>query len=384
MNRSDLPIAPPKLARQPAFYVFLMLLMSCFGLVGLEQVGYVTTRPAAWLLSVVLLAATAMPAGVIIYRLDQFEPEPASLITVALLWGGVVALAFAALVNTQALDFLQHMLPAVRVDSWAAALVAPVDEELYKGAGLVIIYLMARSEFDSVMDGLVYGAMIGLGFQVMENVQYFMLAAGDSGGHTGPVVTMFFLRVVLSGLYSHMLFSGLMGFGFAYFVTQQGRTLARRLGVFALFAFLSWAAHFVWNSPWLESLMTQGTGAFALALVIKGLPFLTLLVLLVVFARRREGRAFAALMKSEVGSDAVSAEEFQVLRSSRRRRRALRRMKKSGGRSARSVLKQLMREQMNLALFHAKVRSTEHPALEAQRDVVRHLKGRMAGAGQTG
>jgi RsiW-degrading membrane proteinase PrsW (M82 family) len=383
MNGSALPTAPPRLARQPVFYLFLMLLMSCFGLVGLEQVGYVTTNPGAWLLSVVLLAATAIPAGVIIYRLDQFEPEPASLIVVALLWGGVVALAFAALVNTWALDFLQHMLPAVRVDSWAAALVAPIDEELYKGAGLVIIYLMARAEFDSVMDGLVYGAMIGLGFQVMENIQYFMFAAGDSG-QASAVVGTYFLRVILSGLYSHMLFSGLMGFGFAYFVTQRGRTLGRRLGVFALCAFLSWAAHFVWNSPWLESLMSQGTGAFVLALVIKGLPFLSLLVLLVVFARRREGRAFAALMKSEVGSEAVSVEEFQMLSSARRRRRTLRKMKKSRGSSARSVLKQLMREQMNLALFHAKVGSTEHPALEAQRDVVRRLKERLAGLGQTG
>ncbi len=384
MNDSALSTAPPGLARQPAFYLFLMLLVSCFGLVGLEQVGYITTNPAAWLLSVVLLAATAIPAGVIIYRLDQFEPEPASLIVVALLWGGVVALAFAALVNTWALDFLQHMLPAVRVDAWAAAVVAPIDEELYKGAGLVMIYLMARAEFDSVMDGLVYGAMIGLGFQVVENVQYFMVAAGDAGGQTGPVVTMFFLRVILSGLYSHMLFSGLMGFGFAYFVTQRGSTLSRRLSIFTLFAFLSWAAHFVWNSPWLESLMSKGTGAFALALVIKGLPFLILLVMLVVFARRREGRAFAALMKSEVGSEAVSAGEFQVLLSGRRRRRALRKMKKSGGGYARSVLKQLMRQQMNLALFHAKVRSTEHPALEAQRDVVRRLRERLVGAARAG
>jgi RsiW-degrading membrane proteinase PrsW (M82 family) len=379
MNGSVLPTAAPRLTRQPAYWLFLMLLALCFGLVGLEQVGYITVNPGAWLLSVVLLAATAIPAGLIIYRLDQFEPEPASLIVIALLWGGVVALAFAALVNTLAFDVLQHLMPAVRVDSWAAALVAPVDEELYKGAGLVMIYLMARAEFDGVMDGLVYGAMIGLGFQVMENIQYFMVAAGESG-QAGPVVSMYFLRVVLSGLYSHMLFSGLLGFGFAYFVTQRDRTLARRLGIFALFAGLSWSAHFVWNSPWLESHMTELGGLAAVALI-KGLPFLILLVMLVIFARRREGRAFAALIKSEVGSEAVSAEEFQVLRSNRRRRRALRRMKASKGRSARAVLKQLMREQMNLALFHAKVESTEHPALEAQREVVRQLKARLAGTG---
>ena len=64
------------------------------------------------------------------------------------------------------------------------------------------------------MDGLVYGAMIGLGFQVIENVQYFMLAASQSDGQAGAVVGMFFLRVVLSGLYSHMLFTRRHGLRF--------------------------------------------------------------------------------------------------------------------------------------------------------------------------
>ena len=83
-------------------------------------------------------------------------------------------------------------------------------------------------------------------------------------------------------------------------------------------------------------------------------------------------------MKSEVGSDAVSAEEFHVLSSGRRRRRALRRMKKTGGRPARSLLKQLMREQMNLALFHSKSGASGHPAVEVQRDKIRELKARLA------
>jgi hypothetical protein len=41
----------------------------------------------------------------------------------------------------------------------------------------------------------------------------------------------------------------------------------------------------------------------------------------------------------------------------------------------------LMRAQMNLALFHGKVDSANHPALEAQRGVVRQLKARLASAG---
>jgi RsiW-degrading membrane proteinase PrsW (M82 family) len=367
------------LGRQPAYWLFLMLLAGSLLIVGLEQLAYLGSYPGAWFLSIILLAATAIPAGVIIYRFDMFEPEPASLITIAVLWGGVVALSFSAITNSSMLSFLQHLLPAVTVDSWGAAIVAPINEELYKGAGLVIIYLMARAEFNGLMDGLVYGAMIGLGFQVVENVQYFVHAAAESGGgQLGPVVSTFFIRVVLAGLYSHTLFSGLMGFGFAYLVTQRAATLGRRVGVAALFAVLAWAAHFVWNSPWLDSLMGRSTGSFALAVVVKGVPFLVFLVLLWVIARRREGQVFARLISTEVGTDVLSEAEFHSLQSGHRRRVALRRMKREKGAVARSWLKRLQREQMNLALFHDRVESPDHPALEAQRETIRMLRTRLA------
>jgi protease PrsW len=367
--------------RQPAYWVFLVLVFAGLSIVGLEQATFLADYPQAWFLSILLLAAVSIPVGLIIYRLDQFEPEPASLIAVALLWGGVVALSFAAITNSSLLTFLQHQLPADKVESWGAALVAPINEEFYKGAGLVMIFLIARDEIDSLMDGLVYGAMIGLGFQVMENIQYFVHAAAQSGGGVGPVIGTFFVRVLVAGLYSHMLFTGLLGFGFAYFVTRRSAPMARRIGVLAIFIALAWAAHFVWNSPWLDSLMGRSNGSFVLALVVKGLPFLVLLALLVVFARRREEQAFSRLMAEEVGTDVVTEEEFQVLRSGRRRRMALRRTKKEKGPGARRILKRLQREQMNLALFHSKVDAPGHPAIEVQRDTIRRLKAQLAAYG---
>lgn len=368
------------LTRQPAYWIFVFLLLAGFGLVGLEQAAYFASYPGAWFLSILLLAAVAIPVGVVIHRIDQFEPEPASLIAVAVLWGGVVALSFAALVNSTFLDFLQHVLPAEQVNAWGAAMVAPIDEEFYKGAGLLMIFFMARDEIDGLMDGLVYGAMIGLGFQVVENVQYFVHAAAESGGSgLGAVVGMFFVRVLVAGLYSHMLFTGLLGFGFAYFVTRRGSaTWSKRAGVFALFIVASWAAHFVWNSPWLDSLAEGGVGAFIGSLVVKGLPFFILLALMVVVARRRESQAFARLMAEEVGGDVVTEEEFRVLGSGRRRRKVLRRVKKQRGPAAKSLVRRLMREQMNLALFHSKVGLPGHPALETQRDKIRDMKGQLA------
>lgn len=370
-----------RLGTRPAFWLFLLFLAGSVLVVGTEQLGYLATMPGAWFLSLALLAATAIPVAVIIYRFDQFEPEPASLIAVSVVWGGIVALTFAAITNGYLLTFLQSVMASDSFEAWGAAIVAPINEEFYKGAGLVLLYLLAKEEFDGLMDGLVYGAMIGLGFQVVENIQYFLMAAAGSGGsQVGAVVGTFFVRVGLAGAYSHMLFTGLMGFGFAYAVTRRSAPKAQRYGVLVVFALLAWAAHFVWNSPWLESLMAQDAGSFALALVIKGLPFLVFLVILAVFARRRERQAFDRLIASEVGTDVVSEGEIDILRSGRRRRRALRQVKRSRGPAARELLKRLQREQMNLATLHNRTGGGSQAALEAQRERVRALRARLASA----
>jgi hypothetical protein len=148
-----------------------------------------------------------------------------------------------------------------------------------------------------------------------------------------------------------------------------------------LLVVLAWAAHFVWNSPWLDSHLGRSVGTSILVLVAKGLPFLILLLMLGIFARRREGQAFSRLMEEEVGSDVVTEAEFEVLRSGRRRRGALRRMKREKGPAARRLLKQLQREQMNLALFHSKVETSGHPAVDVQRDKIRRLKAQLAAVG---
>jgi len=373
MRRVPLVDGSLKLTDQAAFWLFCALAVACAGVLLGGQAQFFSTQPGPWFLSLLLLAVVAIPVGVIVYRLDDFEPEPASLIAVAVIWGGVIAVVFSSQVNEGMLSFLQHVLPARTVDKWWSSLAAPINEELYKGMGLVVIYLMARREYDNVMDGLIYGAMIGLGFQVMENVYYFMQAAGQDGS-VDAVVSIFFLRVVVSGLYSHMLFTGFMGFGFAYFVTQRNRSLWRRTSVLIGGAVLAWAAHFVWNSPWLESLMSRGTGAFIGALVIKGLPFLMLLMVLGVFARRRERAVFRRLAQLELGCDSLSQGDYYVLQSGRRRREAVAHMRKTKGREAASILKRMMREQINLALMHSRLETCGAAALEAQRNVIRVLK----------
>ena len=124
--------------------------------------------------------------------------------------------------------------------------------------------------------------------------------------------------------------------------------------------------------------MSQSTGTFIGAVIIKGLPFLLLLVFMVVMARRREAQAFSQLIAAEVGGEVVTSDEFRVLQSGRRRRHTLKQVKRANGSAARVLVKRLMREQMNLALIHTRAESAQHPAIEAQRGYIMTLKQRLA------
>ena len=80
----------------------------------------------------------------------------------------------------------------------------------------------AGLDVDAVV-GASYGAMVGLGFAVVENVFYFV---GQFGGQPAGVVGGFFVRVLASGLYGHVLYTGLTGMGIAWFVTRTAISVA--------------------------------------------------------------------------------------------------------------------------------------------------------------
>jgi RsiW-degrading membrane proteinase PrsW (M82 family) len=147
--------------RQGAFYLFVVLAV-IGGLTVLDkEVGYLAQVPTVWLFSVLLIALVAAPVAVAIYLLDQFEREPISMLVGAFVWGALVALAFALYTEPP----LHRFLVGIGVpNAWATPLYAASLEEAYKYLGIVVLFLVARHEFDDLFDGFVYGAMIGLGF----------------------------------------------------------------------------------------------------------------------------------------------------------------------------------------------------------------------------
>jgi RsiW-degrading membrane proteinase PrsW (M82 family) len=70
---------------------------------------------------------------------------------------------------------LTHNLKAG--ETFAAVISAPIVEECAKAIILFIFFFAKKDEFDGVIDGIVYGSLVALGFAMTENIQYYGKAA---------------------------------------------------------------------------------------------------------------------------------------------------------------------------------------------------------------
>ena len=365
--------------RQPAFWVFAAFLL--YGVVrmvvGLGRL--VSVSRSGWALSWLLLVLYAAPLIVLIYYLDLYEREPVSVAIAAFLWVAFAATALAldaggwdeVLANVTTPGF------ALR---WGPSLTAPVIEEFLKGAGLVLLYLIVRDEVDDMMDGFVYGALCGLGFAVVEDVVYFM--AGFGGTPSG-VLQGFYVRVVSSGLYGHVLYTGLVGMAIGLLVTRRDPTPMRdRLPLAAGIIALAVLGHAVWNAPVLALTPTPPVhGAawllFPVDLAIKGLPLLLFVIVALRLARNRERRWLDGALAAEVGLGGVTATDLAALRVPARRRAAVRAMRARAGDAAGRLLGRLQREQIDLAMVASRVPAPDAPELAAQREYCRSLRAAL-------
>ena len=352
--------------REPAFWVFSFFVIAgaavIVGLLSrlsdLSSSGYARS----WL----LLGLYAIPIFVLVYALDLYEREPLSLAVGALAWGAFAATALASLAVGWD-DVLARALGQDFAVRWGSAITAPLVEESMKAAGVVLIYLIARDEVHDVMDGFVYGALCGLGFAIVEDVLYFM---GFFGGSPADVVRGFYVRVVSSGLYGHVLYSGLTGMAIGYVVSRRDAPVAKRLWVAALLAAAGVGMHALWNSPLLDLVPSEPHGwtwaLYPLTLVVKGLPMIAFVAIAVILARRRERHWLDASPGTKV-DDAITPDELRTLREPGRRRAAVRDMRRRAGAHAARVLRRLHREQITLAMLADRVASPDDPTLVDQR-----------------
>jgi RsiW-degrading membrane proteinase PrsW (M82 family) len=373
----DVIVHPVLRRAEPALWIFVAFVVYGTVRIAGALADLADIASSAWALAWLLAAVYALPAFVLIYELDLYEREPVPLLLGAFAWGAFAATAL----SLDASGWNEVLATVAGTDAaarWGPVLVSPVIEEILKGSGVVLLVLVARSEVDDVMDGFVYGAVCGLGFAVIEDVVYF---AAAFGGSLGDVAEGFAARVLASGLYGHVLYTGLIGMGIAAALGRRGEHMARRrrLAAAVVFVALGVAGHALWNSPFLSSLYPDppldGLDRLRLvaAVAARAAPLALVVLVAVALAHRRERRWIAGALTAAARGDAMTPEEASSLVMPGGRRRAVAVMRRRAGRNAATFLRRLQREQLTLAMLLERGDEAD-PAVLTQRSRCRSLR----------
>lgn len=335
--------------RQPRVGKLILLGLATLVLVGVLGLASLVAGAQADVLLVLgfalLLAAIAsLPALALLWYLDRREREASWLFFSVFLWGAIVATGLSMLLNrlggeivTSALNeyFLAQTVAQERADMITslaiATLVGPPVEEIAKGLAILLVLWLLRGEFNNLRDGLIYGGLVGLGFNWVETAFYIMVGyqAGDPA-----VAHQLVGRFALLGLDGHFLFSALLGAGLGLAAQSPQRKHQILWGLGGLTAAI--LAHMINNSvfsvslPFLiKSMGADITGSMALiplgiwwAAVVMlnlALQFFSYAVLLVALyvSSQWERHTIQAELQDEIGIS-VTPEEYEQLKTEQR------------------------------------------------------------------
>lgn len=214
--------------------------------------------------------------------IDRWEPEPRLLLLLAFLWGATASIVI-ALVADIGTSFLYAAGGAdVNLTVFLQSTVqAPIVEEVGKGFGLLLIYLIARRYFDGPVDGIVFAALIGGGFAFTENIQYFAIQIAESGRLDVAVGEIFFIRGILSP-FAHVMFTAFTGF-FIGLAARKGTALGGIL-MFLVGLIPAILLHAFWNG-----VLFFIYDFYAYYLIVQ-VPLFAIAVVTVILLRRREAQ----------------------------------------------------------------------------------------------
>jgi len=237
--------------------------------------------------------------------LDRYEKEPKVLLGLVFVWGAIVASGMAFVVNTLLGMGVYIFTESDAITEFATgSLVAPPVEETLKGLAVLLIFLLVRKEFDSMLDGIVYAGITALGFAATENTYYIYQYGFLENGYEG-LFTLVFVRVVLVG-WQHPFYTAFIGIGLA--MTRTNKNIWIKL----LAPITGWgiaiAAHSIHNT--LSSLLSGLTGLAIGAIFDWGGWFLMFLVIL--WAIRQVRQRMIKYLRGEVDSKVISEAQYKT------------------------------------------------------------------------
>jgi RsiW-degrading membrane proteinase PrsW (M82 family) len=284
----------------------------------------------------------------LITRLTALDPKPGSIYAGALLFGAFAATALVQVASQPMNTILQSVFSD---DALSGAFAAATIEEIYKALGVVLVFLIAPWWWRRTIDGLVIGALVGLGFQMFEDIQYFMMGSSGDANPMARAFEIFVDRILLTGFISHAAYTGLFGAAFAFAVTRKDESNAMRWGTALLGLLAAWLAHLYWDLPFLTSLTEMPAGV-AIYAVVKSLPFALLVIYVAFRAIKTERLDFELYADPEIEAGTIEDDEAEVLADWRSRATARRAVKKESGREASDDLHHLQRAQLSTVQLH--------------------------------
>ncbi|MGI9086015.1 MAG: PrsW family intramembrane metalloprotease [Aeromicrobium sp.] len=267
---------PRQRGRTPLLVLFVLIAL--VGVGGGVAISFGAGDPEGAGLSI-LFAFIPLPLLWLSYWwLDRYEPEPRRYKFAAFVWGGVVAVAIALV--------LQLWIQATwdLSDETMASFVAPATEEPAKCIFLLLTFLRLRRVIDGFLDGLVYAGLVGIGFAFIENIGYYAASYLGSpdikiAGAEGATTT-FIVRGVFSP-FAHPLFTSAFGIAIGIALVCRSRTM--KSIVISLGLALSIALHGLWNG----SLSFGGGTGFVLVYLALGVVLLGVGILAIVVRMRQ-------------------------------------------------------------------------------------------------
>ncbi|MCX2732897.1 PrsW family glutamic-type intramembrane protease, partial [Saccharopolyspora sp. NFXS83] len=334
MSTPDLPGSVPDLsgarrlqARKHSAVGWPVAGLLLLGVIGLVMVGVATSRVGV-LPALVGALAALIPVGVVfaaIVWIDRWEPEPPMLMLGAFLWGAGGATGCSLLLNGSVIGLGELLFGTSEHVFFERAVMAPLVEEAAKALFVVSLWFWRRSEFNGLVDGIVYAGLTAAGFAFTENILYFgkAFSEGGWGSATGGVVAVFILRGVLAP-FSHPLFTSMVGIGIGL-ASRTTDTTKRLLWPAAGFV-LAVVLHAAWNA----STLLGGTGFLNVYFLIM-LPIFAGTGWLVVWQRKREQRIVADQLPVLQRAGLIPRSEVEMLASLAGRQGWLRKVRQSAG-----------------------------------------------------
>jgi hypothetical protein len=236
------------------------------------------------------------------------------------------------------------------------------------------VLIFARDEIDSTLDGLVYGALVGVGFAMTENILYFGQAYLEGGFR--EFGTLVLGRAVLGG-FGHPAYTAITGAAIGWSRGRYGRGIAR-----VIVPILGWALavalHVAWNGGLVLTtvMMDEDAGLLELVAVQTAIVIVPAVLVLYVIARlsaRHELRILREELRAEVERGTITQAEYAAIVDAEERQRALASAKARGGRALRRRQQAFFSTAADLALrnHHRHQGEPANPGHAARDDIDR-------------